>query len=110
MPGEILRPNADGDLVQLYMYPGGGTHSSKISEVVPDDDATYVTRYGGTTSTSYDSYQLTDLGVSGVNITNVRVVARVRRIAQNPGGTYPTTIGLGIRIGTQLLRQRQHFF
>ena len=99
MPVEILRPNADGDLVQLYMYPGGGTHSSKISEVVPDDDATYVTRYGGTTSTSYDSYQLSDLGVSGVNITNVRVVARVRRIAQNPGGTYPTTIGLGIRIG-----------
>ncbi|MDP2731280.1 MAG: hypothetical protein Q8O55_12505, partial [Dehalococcoidales bacterium] len=47
----------------------------------------------------YDSYNLADLGVSGVIITNVQVVARVRRIAMNPSGTYPTNIGLGIRIG-----------
>lgn len=98
MPVEILRPNADGDLVQLYVYPGGGAHSSKLSEVLPDYDATYVHRYGGTTSTSYDSYQLTDLGVSNIVITNVRVVAIVRRDAMNPGGTYPTTVGLGVRI------------
>jgi len=99
MPVEILRPNANGDLVQLYVYPSDGIHWNKVSDLVPDDDATYVHRYGGTTSTSYDSYHLADLGVSGVVITNVRVVARVRRIAMNPSGTYPTTIGLGVRIG-----------
>ena len=99
MPIKTLRPNADGDLAQLYLYPYDGIHWNKVSDVVPDDDATYVHRYGGTTSTSYDSYHLADLGVSGVIITNVRVVARVRRIAMNPSGSYPTTIGLGVRIG-----------
>ena len=98
MPVEILRPNANGDLAQLYVYPSDGIHWNKVSDVVPDDDATYVHRYGGTTGTSYDSYHLADLGVSGAVITNVRVVARVRRIAMNPSGTYPTTIGLGVRI------------
>ncbi|MFC2040696.1 hypothetical protein ACFLTY_00010 [Chloroflexota bacterium] len=98
MPVEILRPNANGDLVQLYTYPGDGIHWNKVSDVVPDDDATYVHRYGGTTGTSYDSYHLADPVAGGVVITNVRVVARVRRIAMNPSGTHSTTIGLGLRV------------
>jgi len=99
MPVETLRPNADGDLAQLYLYPYDGIHWNKVSDVVPDEDSTYVHRYGGTTRTSYDSYHLADLGVGGVVIVNVRVVARVRRIAMNPSGSYHTTIGLGVRIG-----------
>jgi len=98
MPIKTLRPNADGDLAQLYLYPYDGIHWNKVSDVVPDEDTTYVHRYGGTTRTSYDSYHLDDLGVSGAIITNVRVVARVRRIAMNPSGSYPTTIGVGVRI------------
>lgn len=98
MPVATLRPNANGDLNGLYVYPSDGIHWNKVSDVVPDDDATYVHRYGGTTGTSYDSYHLADLGLAGVVITNVRVVARVRRIAMNPSGTYPTTIGLGVRV------------
>lgn len=98
MPVETLRPNANGDLVQLYVYPSDGIHWNKVSDVVPDDDASYVHRYGGTTGTSYDSYQLTDPVAGIAVITNVRVVARVRRIAMNPSGTYHTTIGLGLRI------------
>jgi len=98
MPVEILRPNANGDLVQLYTYPGDGIHWNKVSDVVPDDDATYVHRYGGTTGTSYDSYHLTDPVAGSVVITSVRVVARVRRIAMNPSGTHSTTIGLGLRV------------
>lgn len=97
MPVEILRPNAVGDVNGLYVYPGGA-HWSAISEVVPDDDATYVHRYGGTTGTSYESYNIADLPVGNAVITNVRVIVRVRRIAMNPGGTYPTTVGLGVRI------------
>jgi len=97
MPVETLRPNANGDLNGLYVYPGG-QHWASISEVVPDDDATYVHRYGGTTGTSYDSYHLSDLVASGVVITNVQVIARVRRIAMNPSGTHSTTIGLGVRV------------
>ncbi len=97
MPVEILRPNAVGEVNGLYVYPSGD-HWSRISEVVPDDDATYVHRYGGTTGTSYESYHLAELPVGNAVITNVRVVARVRRIAMNSGGTYPTTIGLGVRI------------
>ena len=61
MPIETLRPNADGDLAQLYLYPYDGIHWNKVSDVVPDGDATYVHRYGGTTRTSYDSYHLADL-------------------------------------------------
>jgi hypothetical protein len=99
MPVEILRPNANGDLNGLYVYPSDGIHWNKVSEVVPDDDTTYVHRYGGTTGTSYDSYRLADLAGGAVVITNVRAVARVRRIAMNPSGTYPTTVGLGVRIG-----------
>jgi len=98
MPVETLRPNAAGDLTGLYVYPSG-IHWNKVSDAVPDEDSTYVHRYGGTTRTSYDSYNLADLGVGGAIIANVRVVARVRRIAMNPSGTYPTTIGLGVRIG-----------
>ncbi len=97
MPVETLRPNANGDLAQLYVYPGGA-HWDKVSDVVPDDDVTYVHRYGGTTGTSYDSYHLADPVAGGVVITNVRVVARVRRIAMNPSGTHSTTIGLGLRV------------
>ena len=48
MPIETLRPNADGDLAQLYLYPYDGIHWNKVSDVVPDGDATYVHRYGGT--------------------------------------------------------------
>ncbi|MFC1991496.1 hypothetical protein ACFLVC_02040 [Chloroflexota bacterium] len=99
MPVETLRPNAVGDLAQLYVFPSDGIHWNKVSEVVPDDDATYVHRYGGTTRTSYDSYHLTDLGISGATITNVQVIARVRRIAMNPSGSHHTTIGLGVRVG-----------
>ncbi|MBI2849768.1 MAG: fibronectin type III domain-containing protein [Chloroflexi bacterium] len=98
MPVEILRPNANGDLVQLYVYPSDGIHWNKLSELVADYDASYIHRYGGTTGTNYDSYQLADLSLSNIVITNVRVVAIVRREAMNPGGTYPTTVGLGVRI------------
>ena len=97
MPVETIRPNTNGDLAQLYVYPGGA-HWDKVSDVVPDDDATYVHRYGGTTGTSYDSYHLADLVASGIVITSVRVVARVRRQAMNPSGTRSTTIGLGLRV------------
>ena len=99
MPVETLRPNANGDLAQLYLYPYDGIHWTKVVDVLPDEDATYVHRYGGTTRTSYDSYHLADMGVGGAIITNVRIVARVRRIAMNPSGSYHTTIGLGVRIG-----------
>jgi len=99
MPVEIIRPDANGDLNGLYVYPSDGIHWNKISEVVPDDDATYVEAlYWFATGSWSDSYHLADLADS-VTVSNVRVVARVRRIAQNPAGTYPTSIGLGVRIG-----------
>jgi len=94
----ILRPNAEGDLSQLYVFPSDGVHWNKVAEETPDEDATYVHKYGGVIgSFYYDNYDLANLG-PGASITNVQVVARVRRIAQNPGGAYPTLIRLGVRI------------
>lgn len=109
---ETLRPNAAGDetgitfvlgdgagdLAELYVYPSDGIHWDKVDEETPDEDETYVHRYGGSTGTSYDSYNLPRSSLGEVVITNVRVYGRLRRIAQNPDGEYPTTIGLGLRV------------
>jgi len=92
---KILRPNAVGSYYGLN--PKLVTNWERV--VVDDGDAWYVSRYGGTIGWDHDAYNLFGLFSGSAVITNVRVVARVRRIAQNPDGTYPTSIGLGVRIG-----------
>lgn len=93
---ETLRPNGEGSETAIHAQLTG-KHWERVDEETADDDATYVHRYGGSTGFADDSYNLSDLGPNVV-ISNVEVVARVRRIAQNPGGTYPTSIGLGVRV------------
>ncbi|GAJ07167.1 unnamed protein product [marine sediment metagenome] len=100
MTTAILRPNATGDLSQCLQYPveaNSYLNWTKVNEAVADEDATYVHRYGGATGFADDSYQLPD--IAGAGVTNVVVRGRVRRIAQNPAGGYPTTILMGVKIG-----------
>ncbi len=93
-----LRPSAAGDLSGLYVFPADGIHWNKVDEATPDEDTTYVHRYGGGTGTDEDNYTLDNLAGAAA-IANVQVAARVRKIAQFTGLAGTTLIGLGVRIG-----------
>ena len=94
-----LRPTAEGDLIQNYVYPTDGVHWDKVDEATPDEDATYVHRYGGVVGAwGEDNSELENLPGGVGTITNVRITVRVRRIAQSPGQVGVANIGRGVRV------------
>ena len=95
MATTIIRPNAVGDYTTLL---GASPHWAQVDDVIPDEDATYVHLYHWVVGTTgYDSYNLSDVGFGAATITNVQIIGRFRRIAQNPAGSGLVSFGLGVR-------------
>lgn len=98
-PPAILRPNAPGDYQECSQYPHIGEHWDKVSEVTKDNDATYLQA----PAIAYlpprkEAHHITTPPEEIENITDVTVYAWFRRHAQYPGGTYPASVGIGLRL------------
>jgi len=87
-----LRPSADGDLLQLSIYPASpATHFDKVDEATSDGDTTYV-KYSDTAAqeTKRDLYNLPEIP-SGSIINSVTTYIVVRNDVSGRGN-YATTI------------------
>jgi len=97
MPTVTLRPNADGDLLDLAIYPSTpATHFDKVDEETSDGDSTYVYYLDSTEQlTRRDLYNLPD-GIipDGSTINSVTVYVVVRNVVSGRG-VYATTIKTG---------------
>ncbi len=98
MSTEILRPNADGDVIQLYNTEGPPPTQvdnwSYVDEEVADDIVTYVYTFSEPAS-YYDLYNLPAHSVGSDNVNKITVKARIyntgndtyARICIKTGGT-----------------------
>ncbi len=92
-----LRPNAPGDLTEMFsQFPASGAHWDKVCEVVCDNDVTYVETRPGFNDDLRDLYHLGGLPPYAEKITDVTVTAFFRKL----GGVAATCIGnVGIKTG-----------
>jgi len=95
-----LLPNAEGSVQTWSPFPAmtpGEPHWNKVDDPVgsPDEDATYV--YTSTVGIEEAFNHVTSGLLSGANITNVRVLARVKH--KPVGLPSSAQVNIGIRIG-----------
>jgi len=79
MPSVILRPGANGDVIELSQYPASGYNYDKVDEETPDEDATYVYVAATVVGLRRDLYQLPDVSLpENAIIDYVKVYIRVK--------------------------------
>jgi hypothetical protein len=94
MPTEILRPNGNGDTIQLDVVPTFGTDNwDRVDEASADDASTYV--YTNNTSFREDRYTLQATGLTTETIDSIDAVHRGRASASNT-----VEMEWGVRLGS----------
>lgn len=73
MAVETLRPNANGETVDLRASPGAGYNYEEVDEESPDGNSTYVFQGAEIGEPEKDIYQLGNSAVGAGTITKVTV-------------------------------------
>lgn len=93
MPQVIIRPNANGSIIQLGRYPSNYQNWQCVADVTPDEDSTYVA--GGNWGWATDTYELGDTNPLGtINYIQVWIRCRTTQLeygyAKTVARTYNT--------------------
>lgn len=98
----LLRPRPPMYHEQCFQYPPYTRHCDKVNEVISDEDATYVQAPAiAYLPPQQEIYYLDDLPPQWQWIDSIKIYARMRRVAQNPLGTYPAYAQWGVRTYNQ---------
>jgi hypothetical protein len=89
----VLRPNANGDVIQLSSYTGNANYRN-VMDTTSDEDTSFNYSYTGTPPvTKYDLYALSNHTTETGGISYIKVYARSK------GSGSSNTVGVKIKIG-----------